>query len=78
MAEMMHQMKTSWRICLVATKEKEYARWRSQLSAAQDRIGGAERRAKVLDEENVQMIRVSCKVGTNMYAQDSWYVGDFQ
>ena len=41
-----------------------------QLSAAQDRIGGAERRAQQLAEENVQ-IKSELQYWNELYAQDT-------
>ena len=51
LAEVMHQMKQMEDL-LVAQRQKS-SRLENQLSEAQDRIGGAERKARLLDEENV-------------------------
>ena len=42
----------------------------SQLSTAQDRIGGAERRAKMLEEENTR-IQSEIKYWNDLYSQET-------
>ena len=64
----MHQMKTLENL-LVAQRQKS-SNLENQLSAAQDRIGGAERKARLLDEEN-EMIRSELKFWNDVYAQDT-------
>ena len=53
LAEVMHKMKQLEQL-LVAQQQKS-SNLESQLSTAQDRIGGAERKAQLLDVENVKM-----------------------
>ena len=68
LAEVMHQMKNLENL-LVEQRQKS-SRLEHQLSAAQDRIGGAERKARLLDEENI-MIKSELKFWNDVYAQDT-------
>ena len=53
LADVMHQMKQLENL-LVEQRQKS-SNLEHQLSAAQDRIGGAERKARILDEENTMI-----------------------
>ena len=64
----MLQMKTLENL-LVEQRQKSSS-LEHQLSAAQDRIGGAERKARLLDEENI-MIKSELKFWNDVYAQDT-------
>ena len=68
LADVMHQMKQLENL-LVEQRQKSSS-LEHQLSAAQDRIGGAERKARLLDEENV-MIKSELKFWNDVYAQDT-------
>ena len=67
-ADVMHQMKQLEE--LLVEQWKKSSRLENQLSEAQDRIGGAERKARLLDEENV-MIKSELKFWNDVYAQDT-------
>ena len=54
---------------LIAQRKKSNS-LEHQLSAAQDRIGGAERKAKALDNEN-EKIRGELKFWNEVYTQDT-------
>ena len=68
LAEVMHQMKQLENL-LIEQRQKS-SKLENQLSAAQDRIGGAERKARLLDEENI-MIKSELKFWNDVYAQDT-------
>ena len=68
LADVMHQMKQLENL-LIEQRQKSSS-LEHQLSAAQDRIGGAERKARLLDEENV-MIKSELKFWNDVYAQDT-------
>ena len=68
LATVMHQMQQLED--LLVEQRKKSSRLENQLSEAQDRIGGAERKARLLDEENV-MIKSELKFWNDVYAQDT-------
>ena len=68
LAAVMHQMK-QLEALLVEQRQKS-SHLESQLSEAQDRIGGAERKARLLDEEN-ETIKSELKFWNEVYAQDT-------
>ena len=55
---------------LLVQQRKKSMNLESQLSAAQDRIGGAERRAKTLEEENSR-IQIEIKYWNDLYSQET-------
>ena len=68
LAEMMQKM--TFMEQLIIKQRKQSMTLESQLSAAQDRIGGAERRAKLLEDENAR-IQSEITYWNDLYSQET-------